>query len=85
MPQLSADPVTELANMILHDTWDPSVRLTLAFQLYWKGSDPARLDFAEGHLKEALATLVRETVEQVDGFLNAVLDRLAPAKSAGKG
>jgi hypothetical protein len=79
LPDLSSKPVTILANTILHDTWDPRVGLTVAFQLYWKGSDPLTLDFAEGDFLEALATLVDETVKRVIGFISGALERHAAA------
>jgi hypothetical protein len=79
LPDLSNEPVTILAGTILHDTWDPSVGLTAAFQLYWKGSKPQTLDFAEGDFREALATLVDETVEQVSEFISGSLERHAAA------
>ena len=82
LPDLSSKPVTILAGTILHDTWDPSVGLTVAFQLYWKGSDPQTLDFAEGDFRDALATLVDETVKQVSEFISGALERHAAANRA---
>ena len=82
LPDLSSEPVTILAGTILHDTWDPRVGLTVAFQLYWKGSDPQTLDFAEGDFRDALATLVDETVKQVNEFMSGALGRHAAANRA---
>jgi hypothetical protein len=73
LPELSSQPVTILAGTILHDTWDPNVELSLAFNIYWKGSDPSTLDFAEGDFRAELSTLVDETLEQVDNFINSAL------------
>jgi hypothetical protein len=84
LPELSTEPMTILAGTILHDTWDPSKGLTLAFRLYWKGSNPAALDFAEGDFRGALATLFDETVEQVGGFIRGALERHAAANPAGQ-
>lgn len=77
LPELGADPVTVMAGTILHNTWDPSVELSLAFRIYWKNSNPETLDFAEGDFREALAKLVDETVEQVRGFIAGMLERHA--------
>lgn len=74
LPDLSSEPVTILAGTILHDTWDPSVGLTVAFKLYWKGSDPQTLDFAEGDFRGGLATLVDETLKQVSDFISGALE-----------
>ena len=82
LPDLSSKPVTILAGTILHDTWDPSVGLTVAFQLYWKGSDSRTLDFAEGDFRDALATLVDETVKQISEFISGALERHAAANRA---
>lgn len=82
LPDLSSEPVTILAGTILHDTWDPSVGLTVAFQLYWKGSDPQTLDLAEGDFRDALATLVDETVKQVSEFISGALERHVAANRA---
>ena len=76
LPELGTDPVTIMANTVLHKTWDPNVGLTIGFRLYWKGSDATSLDFAEGDFRSALDKLVEETVEQVCGFIRTVLDRV---------
>jgi hypothetical protein len=82
LPELGTDPVTIMANTILHRTWDPSVELTMAFKIYWKGSDPETLDFAEGDVRGALSKLVDETVEQIRQFLRSVLERHPAAPEA---
>ncbi len=75
LTQLGPKPVTLLADAILHHTWDPSEAMTQGFTLHWKGSDPARLDLAEGDLRGALDTLVEDTLQQVDDFVSTALHR----------
>jgi hypothetical protein len=73
LPELSTDSMRKLAVTIAHHAWHPNRERTLGFQLYWKGTDPETLDFAEGDLRGSLNTLVEETLRQVYGFIEAVL------------
>jgi hypothetical protein len=86
LPELSQEPVTRLADWVLHHSWDTSRSwdtskgFDLSVQLYWKDSDPSTLDFAEGDFRASLSTLVDETLEQVDNFISGALQRHAAAK-----
>jgi hypothetical protein len=75
LPELSTKPVTILANKLLHETWHPCRPRTLGFELYWKGADPKRLDFAEADFRGSLNTLVEDTLKQVYEFILAVIQR----------
>jgi hypothetical protein len=50
LPELSPEPVTRLANWVLHHSWDTSRSwdtgkgFDLSMQLYWKGENHSRLD-----------------------------------------
>jgi hypothetical protein len=79
LPELSTDSMRVLADTILHLTWHPNKDSSLAFQLYWKGTDPETLDFAEGDLRGSLNALVEETLRQVYEFIQAVLHPRPPA------
>jgi hypothetical protein len=72
LPELSTAPVMELANTVLHETWHPGRARTLAFELYWKGTDPETLDFTEADFRGSLDALVEETLTQVHEFILAV-------------
>jgi hypothetical protein len=54
LPELSQEPITKLADRILHETWHPNASQTLGFRLYWKDTDPKSLDFAEGDFTGSL-------------------------------
>jgi len=73
LPELSTASMRELAVTIAHLTWHPNKESTLDFRLYWKGTNPETLDFAEGDFRRSLNTLVEETLKQVYEFILAVL------------
>jgi hypothetical protein len=73
LPELSGEPITKLADRILHETWHPHASQALGFQLYWKDTDPKSLDFAEGDFKGSLKALVESTLGQVYEFILAAL------------
>jgi hypothetical protein len=72
LPELSTEPVTNLANTVLHEAWHPSGARSLAFELYWKGTDPKTLDFAEAEFRRALDALVEMTIKQIYEFILVV-------------
>ena len=78
LPELSAEHVTTLANGLLHETWHPSGTRTLGFELYWKGTDTKRFDFAKADFRESLNGLVEDTIKQIYDFIFAVIRRHAP-------
>ena len=79
MPEISPEPVTRLADWVLHHSWDTtrswdtSKGFDLSVQLYWKGENLSSLDFAEGDFRTSLDTLVDETLGQVDSFIRDAL------------
>lgn len=73
IPALGAEPVMEMANTILHHTWEPSAQRDLSVQLHWKGAGHQIVDFAQDDVREALTKLVEETLEQVYLFVRAQL------------
>jgi hypothetical protein len=77
LPELSGEPITKLADRILHETWHPNASRALGFQLYWKDADPKSLDFAEGNFRDSLKALVEATLEQVCEFILAALQPAA--------
>jgi hypothetical protein len=77
LPEISGEPVTNLANTILHEAWHPSGARSLAFGLYWKGTNPMTLDFAEADFRGALDALVEMTIKQICEFILAVLQSYA--------
>jgi hypothetical protein len=75
LPELSPEPVTKLANSILHETWHPNGPRTLAFELYWKGTHGESLDFAVADFRGSLKALVEQTLRQTYEFVLDVLQR----------
>lgn len=73
VPALSPDPLTLLANTVLHESWHPSTSRELAFELYWKGEGTMEVDFSEGPVMDQLGAQIEETANQLDDFFNAVL------------
>lgn len=77
LPELSGEPITKLADRILHETWHPNASQALGFQLYWTDTDPKSLDFSEGDFKGSLKALVEGTLRQVYEFILAALQPAA--------
>jgi len=69
LPGLGSDPVTEMANTVLHHTWEPSARQDLGIHLCWKGPHQQAVDFAEDDVREDLTRLVEETLRQFYSFI----------------
>jgi hypothetical protein len=77
LPELSSKPIRKLGDTILHHSWHPRGARSLNLELYWKGTDIKTLDFADGDLRRSLDGLVTDTLEQVYGFILAVIQRHA--------
>jgi hypothetical protein len=73
LPGLGSEPVTRMAGTILHHSWDPSAQPSQSLILAWKGPNNETVDFAEDDVREALTTLVDDTLDQVYGFIRAQL------------
>lgn len=84
LPELSTEPVTKLANTILHEAWHPSGVRSLAFELYWKGAEPKTLDFAEADFRGALDALVEMTIKHIYEFTAVVLQSHSASNSEPK-
>ena len=66
LPELSSESVIDMADHILHTTWDPGGSPGRDLQLAWKGSDPKTVDFVEGDLRG----LAEDTINQVGAFID---------------
>jgi hypothetical protein len=60
LPELNPKPVTELADEVLHEKWQPGGAQTLESLIYWKGVGTGNetLDFAQADFRGSLARLV---------------------------
>ncbi len=70
LPSLSEQPVTDLANRILHEAWHPTEDDALALGIYWKQREGTHIvDFGTGDVRGELLTLAERTVKQVNQFI----------------
>lgn len=61
LPALSAEPVSRLANRVLHEAWHPTDYDALGLEIHWKERDGDYfVDFGHGDVRDELLTLTEK-------------------------
>lgn len=67
---LSDEPMTRLANRVLHEAWHPTADDALALEIHWKQRDGGDfIDFANGDVRDELLSLAEDTLKQIRAFI----------------
>jgi hypothetical protein len=75
-PELSGEPITRLADRILHETWHPDTS-SLGFELDWKKHSSRVSRLWGGDFRGSLQSPVEDTFRQVYEFMLAALQPAA--------